>query len=84
MKGYKLNDTHPAIEKKLRELYSNLTPGEKFKKMLSLCQTAREIIISQMPDDLSPEEKRKRLFIIYYRQDFSDEEFGKILKNLFA
>jgi hypothetical protein len=52
--------------------------------MLSLCQTAREIIISQMPDDLSPEEKRKRLFIIYYRQDFSDEEFGKILKNLFA
>ena len=84
MKKFELNDTHPEIEKKLRELYLKLTPEEKFKKMLSLCQTAREIVLSQMPQDISPEERRKKLFIAYYKQDFSEEKFEKILKSLFG
>ena len=78
-----MNDTHPDIEKKLTELYSKLSPEEKFNKMLSMCQTVREIIISQFPEGLSEIEKRKRLFEIYYRQDFSEEEFEKLLKKFF-
>ena len=56
---------------------------ERFNKMLSMCQTVREIILSQMPAGLSEPERRKRLFEIYYRQDFSDEEFEKLLKKFF-
>ncbi|MCY7361449.1 MAG: hypothetical protein LH629_05170 [Ignavibacteria bacterium] len=78
------NDTHPNIEKKLFELYASLTHEERFNKMLSMCQTAREIVLSQLPAHLSESEKKKELFKIYYQQDFSKEEFEKILKSLFG
>ncbi|MEO8210804.1 MAG: hypothetical protein ABI840_09585 [bacterium] len=78
-----MNDTHPDIDKKLHELYSKLTPEERFNKMLSMCRTVREIMLSQMSPELSEMEKRKKLFIDYYEQDFSKEEFKKILKKIF-
>jgi hypothetical protein len=78
-----LNDTHPDIEKKLIELYSKLTPEERFNKMLSMCETVRQIIISQMPPDLTEIQKRKKLFEIYYRQDFTEMEFEKLLNKFF-
>lgn len=78
-----MNDTHPDIEKKIRELYSELSPEERFGKMLSLCQTVREIVLSQLPSHLTEQEKRKLLFIKYYERDFSKERFEVILKNIF-
>ncbi len=78
-----MNDTHPDIDKKLTELYSKLSPEERFNKMLSMCQTVREIIISQLPQGLPEQERRKRLFEIYYRQDFSEEEFDKLMNKFF-
>jgi len=56
-----LNDTHPDIEKKLIELYSKLTPEERFNKMLSMCERVRQIIISQMPPGLTEIQKRKKI-----------------------
>jgi hypothetical protein len=78
-----LNDTHPDIEKKLIELYSKLTPEERFNKMLSMCETVRQIIISQMPPGLTEIQKRKKLFEIYYRQDFTEMQFEKLLNKFF-
>lgn len=78
-----MNDTNPEIQRKLEDLYSKLTPEERFSKMLSLCQTVREIIISQLPEGLSETDKRKRLFEIYYSQDYSKEEFQKLKNKLF-
>jgi hypothetical protein len=78
-----LNDTHPDIEKKLIDLYSKLTPEERFNKMLSMCETVRQIIISQMPPGLTEIQKRKKLFEIYYRQDFTEMEFEKLLNKFF-
>jgi len=79
-----MSDTHPNVEKKLQELYSQLTPEERFNKMLSICQTAREIVLSQLPEGMPDIEKRKELFKIYYEQDFSKEQFELILTELFA
>lgn len=78
-----MNYTNPAFEKKLREHYSKLTPQEKFGKMLCLCQTAREIIKSQLSEKLTDQEKRKIMFSIYYKQDFSEEAFEQLLKKIF-
>lgn len=72
-----MNDTNPILQLKLDELYSLLSPEEKFRKMLSMCKTVREIIISQLPLELSEDERRKRMFEIYYSQDFSKEDFEK-------
>jgi len=76
-------DTHPDVEKKLHELYSRLTPEERFNKMLSICQTVREIVLSRLPSGLSDIEKKRELFKIYYKQDFSKEQFKIILNELF-
>ena len=78
-----MNDTHPDIEKKLIELYSKLTPEERFNKMLSMCERVRQIIISQMPPGLTEIQKRKKLFEIYYRQDFTEMQFEKLLNKFF-
>ncbi|MDQ3021413.1 MAG: hypothetical protein M3R36_12715 [Bacteroidota bacterium] len=78
-----MNDTHPDIDKKLHELYSKLTPEERFNKMLSMCRTVREIISSQLPPELSDSDKRKKMFEIYYRRDFSEDAFEKLLKRIF-
>lgn len=78
-----MNDTNPEIQKKIDELYAKLTPEEKFNKMLSMCKTVREIILSQMPETLSEIEKKKRLFKIYYERDFTRESFEKIFSQIF-
>lgn len=72
-----MNDTSAKSQLKLDEFYSQLTPEEKFRKMLSMCRTVREIIISQLPPELSEDERKKKLFEIYYSQDFSKEDFQK-------
>jgi hypothetical protein len=64
-------------------MYSQLSPEEKFRKMLSMCRTVRELIISQLPLELSEDERRKRMFEIYYSQDFSKEDFEKWKMILF-
>jgi hypothetical protein len=79
-----MNDTNPKAQLKLDEMYSQLSPEEKFRKMLSMCRTVREIIISQLPSELSENERRKRLFEIYYSQDFSKEDFEKWKMIIFA
>lgn len=79
-----MNDTNPKAQLKLDEMYSQLSPEEKFRKMLSMCRTVREIIISQLPSELSEDERRKRLFEIYYSQDFSEEDFEKWKMIIFA
>jgi hypothetical protein len=79
-----MNDTNPKAQLKLDEMYSQLSPEEKFRKMLSMCRTVREIIISQLPPDLSEDERRKKLFEIYYSQDFSKEDFQKWKMIIFA
>ena len=79
-----MNDTNPKAQLKLDEMYSQLSPEEKFRKMLSMCRTVREIIISQLPSELSEDERRKRLFEIYYSQDFSKEDFEKWKMIIFA
>jgi len=78
-----MNDTDIMIQTKLEELYSNLSSEEKFNKMLSMCQTVREIILSQMPSELSDLERRKKLFETYYSRDFSEEDFNRLKKRLF-
>ncbi|HAY32489.1 MAG TPA: hypothetical protein PK536_06005 [Ignavibacteria bacterium] len=79
-----MNDTSPEMLRKLNGLYLSLTPEESFKKMQSMCSTVREIILSQMPAGLSDLEKRKLLFEIYYRQNFSKEEFEKLKWRMFT
>ncbi|HRE40148.1 MAG TPA: hypothetical protein PLG90_02355 [Ignavibacteria bacterium] len=51
--------------------------------MISLCAFTREIVRSRFPKDLPEKELKKQMFIAYYKNDFSPEEFDKWLKHSF-
>ncbi len=77
-----MSDTAPEIQDKIDDIYKNKTGEEKLLIALSMFETARELVISSLPKNLSEKELRKALFLRFYGNDFSREEKEKILSNL--
>jgi len=77
-----MNDTIPEIQDKIDDIYKNKTGEEKLLIALSMFETAREIVISSLPNNLTERELRKALFLRFYGNDFSVDEKEKILSNL--
>ena len=77
-----MKDTSFEIQKKIDEIYKNKSGEEKLLIALSMFETARELVISSLPNNLSDKELRKALFLRFYENDFSVNEKEKILTNL--
>ena len=77
-----MNDTTPEIQEKIDYIYRNKTGEEKLLIALNMFETARELVISSLPNNLSEKELRRELFLRFYGNDFSKSEKEKILKNL--
>ncbi|MCH7723044.1 MAG: hypothetical protein IIA49_02140 [Bacteroidetes bacterium] len=77
-----MKDTSFEIQKKIDEIYKNKSGEEKLLIALSMFETARELVISSLPNNLSERELRKALFLRFYGNDFSVNEKEKILTNL--
>ncbi len=77
-----MKDTSFEIQKKIDESYKNKSGEEKLLIALSMFETARELVISSLPNNLSDKELRKALFLRFYEDDFSVNEKEKILTNL--
>ena len=77
-----MNDTSPEIKRKLDELYAGLSGEERMKIASGMFETARKIVLSSFPENLSENEIRKRLFLRFYGDDFSEVEKEKILKRM--
>ncbi len=77
-----MNDTIPEIQDKIDGIYKNKTGEEKLLIALSMFETAREIVISSLPNNLTERELRKALFLRFYGNDFSVNEKEKILSIL--
>ena len=77
-----MNDTTPEIQEKIDYIYRNKTGEEKLLIALSMFETARELVISSLPNNFSEKELRRELFLRFYGNDFSKSEKEKILKNL--
>ena len=77
-----MNDTSPWAQKVLDEFYAKLSGEERLLMGLEMFETARKIVLSSFPPNLSENEIRKRLFLRFYGNDFSEEEKERILANL--
>jgi len=77
-----MNDTAPEIQDKIDDIYKNKSGEEKLLIALSMFETARELVISSLPNNISDKELRKALFLRFYENDFSRSEKKKILSNL--
>jgi len=74
-------DTAPEMQDKIDDIYKNKSGEEKLLIALSMFETAREIVISSLPNNLSKKELQKALFLRFYGNDFSTTEKEKILNN---
>ena len=77
-----MNDTSPEAKKIQDELFAKLSGEERLLMGLEMFETARKIVLSSFPPNLSENEIRKRLFLRFYGNDFSEEEKERILANL--
>ena len=77
-----MNDTPTEIEKKLDKIYAGKSGEEKLLIALRMFDTAREIVISSFPVNLTAGEIRRELFMRFYKDDFNIKEQLAILSKL--
>ncbi len=77
-----MNDTSPWAKKIQDELFAKLSGEERLLMGLEMFETARKIVLSSFPPNLTEDEIRKRLFLRFYENDFTEEEKKRILANL--
>lgn len=61
-----MNDTSPEIEKMVRDRYMQMTGEERFLIGIQMFDTARAIVLSSLPKDLSEKEKRRQVCERFY------------------
>ena len=76
-----MDDTSPAIRDLLRQRYAAMTGEERLLLGFKSCETAKQIVLSSFPKELSKKEIRIKLFLRYYSNDFSEQEKQKIIKH---
>lgn len=57
-----MNDTSPEIEEMVRELMMQRSGEERFVMGALMFDAARELIIASLPQNLPPQEFKRRLF----------------------
>lgn len=82
MRQLKMSDTNRNVKNIIDEIYLNKSGEEKLLMALSMFETARELVISSLPGNLSDKELRKELFLRFYGNDFSINEKEQILSML--
>lgn len=77
-----MNDTHPDIAARFRDLMKGKSNEQRLLMGCSMFDTAKKIaqsaIYSQRPS-ITPEEMRKEIFLRFYGQEFSSAAKEKIL-----
>jgi hypothetical protein len=77
-----MNDTTFEIENKIKHYYLSKSGEEKLLIALKMFETARDIVLSSLPKNLSESELRKDLFLRFYGSEFDEHTKEKILDRL--
>lgn len=73
-------DTTPEAQKILHERYMQMTGEQRMLIGMQMFESAREIVISSLPKNISEQEKRYLLCKRFYG-DLADKAFPKMKKN---
>jgi len=77
-----VKDTSKDIQEKYHSMLMNKTGEERLKMSAKMEETARKMVISSLPDDLNEDQKKIKIFMRYYKNDFSQQEINEIKKYL--
>lgn len=67
-----MNDTSPKIEAMVNERYQRMTPDERVRIAASMFDTARAIVLSSLPPNLTRREQRLALARRFYEGEVSE------------
>ena len=67
-----MNDTSPKMEAMIRERYEKMTPDERVRICAEMYETARAIVISSLPKDLSRRELRLAVARRFYGNELPE------------
>jgi len=71
-----VTDTPPEIEGMVREKIMALSGEERFVMGAQMFDSAREMIVASLPNDLSETERRRLLFKRIYGEEINLERYG--------
>jgi len=77
-----VKDTPERIEKIYNNMLLQQTPEKRMEMVCSMFDFACSIAESSFPKGLSDTEKKQRLFLRFYGNDFDDETKNKILRRI--
>ncbi len=77
-----MNDTAPQIRDLHRDLLMARSNEERFQMGISMCQTARTIVWSSLPEDLGPTERCVQFFLRYYGNELDPELRDEVVAEL--
>lgn len=61
-----MRDTSPEVDALFRELIMARPPAERFLMGCRMFEAARDMVLASLPADITPEERRWRLFARLY------------------
>ena len=77
-----MKDTSKEVLDLQNQMFNKLEPQQRLEMMLSMFETARQIVLSSLPKGLSPKEIKKQLFLRFYGDDFSEEDKNRIIESI--
>ncbi len=80
-----MDDTSPAITKKMHEMIQQKKPIDRLKMGCSMYETSKYLILHAIKKNnptISTIELRKEFFLRFYGEDFSPKQRDKILMHL--
>ena len=79
-----MTDTTPEAARLYHELLMAKSADERFRMGVSMCESARAIVLGSLPAGLSAIERRVALLHRYYGGDFDAEQLARIEEALRA
>ena len=67
-----MNDTSPEVESMINERYRRMTPDERVTIAASMYETARAIVLSSLPPNLSRQERRLAMAKRFYGDELPE------------
>jgi hypothetical protein len=77
-----MTDTTPDAARLYRELLMAKSADERFRMGLSMCESARAIVLASLPAGLSAIERRVALLHRYYGSDLTAAQLARIEEAL--
>ena len=70
-----MTDTAPAIDDWLRERYAAMSGEERALMALQMFESAQQIVLSSLPNDLGERERRRELCRRFYGDELARQAF---------